>query len=97
MAQGMQVWDPAGTLIFDTNTMTSRILGTIVVTADTTADITVNVPVSTGKTLFWFNYTTGTIQLTVYQGDPANFPNRFAYAAHFLGPGAAGYIFYGEK
>ena len=96
MAQGMQVWDSAGTLIFDTNTMTGRILGTITVTANT-ADTIVNVPVSTGKTLFWFNYTTGTIQLIVYQANPGGFPNRFNYSAGFLGSGAAGYIFYGEK
>lgn len=41
MSQGLQVWNPAGQLILDTNMRLLKILGTVVATAPTGGSLTV--------------------------------------------------------
>lgn len=52
MAQGLQIWDASGNLIFDTSDRISRVLGIVTITANVSGSVT-NSGFS-GLSPFWF-------------------------------------------
>lgn len=67
MGAGLQVWDAAGNLIFDTPDRMGRIVNSTTTTAGVSGSLTYTVP--TGCTPFWFSTTAsqlnGTPKVTV--------------------------------
>ena len=53
MGTGLQIWDAAGHLIFDTPDRCGRIVGTTTTTANTSGSVNFTVP--TGCTPYWFS------------------------------------------
>lgn len=70
MAVGLQCRDPQGRIIFDTTTMTSRLLGSR--SAAVGHLEVVNVPVSAGKRLWYRAQIRGNVSCYLYQAGPAN-------------------------
>jgi len=52
MAAGLQVWNAAGSLIFDTSDYTFRYMGAFTFTNNPTSDVTVSTPGSVAGTYF---------------------------------------------
>lgn len=70
MPVGLQCWDANGTLTFDTTTMTSRVLGFGDYPVGTL--VTITVPVSPGKRLWYRSQITGPVNCILYQVGAAN-------------------------
>lgn len=70
MPVGLQLFDPQSRVIFDTNTMTSRLIGSRVASAGHFE--TVNVPVSPGKSLWYRCQIQGNVACYLFQAGPAN-------------------------
>ena len=75
MPQGIQVWDATGTLIFDTTTITARLIGYQTIT-NSSGNIT-NSQFSTGTPFYLFmpgSYTTTTSPQVVFSGTNMSWP-----------------------
>lgn len=98
MPVGLQCFDPQGNTIFDTTTMTGRILGSRVVSTNGYLE-RLTVPVSAGKRLWWYHYRSGTRAAYAYRATFTNpalnqGPNEFTLQTD-TGNGSA-FFFWGE-
>lgn len=90
MSAGLVIRDATGRVTLDTNTITSRPLGSLTVSTAAT-NVEVNVPVGAGKSLWVHFYVVGALQVFIRKH--ATVANRFVYTTQ--GAGTV-YIFYGE-
>ena len=91
--QGIEAFNSTGQRIFSTTTRTSRTLGRITVTQTMTSFV--DVPVGTGKTLFWFAFAAGEVSGGVYQ--VAGYPARLGYNFYIEAGQGPVVIIYGER
>lgn len=91
MPYGLQAWDAAGKLVFDTNTMTIRMGASLVVTSNGSGNIDY-VP-SFGKAFYAIGYQVGVIGFTslVKVSD-----TRFTWQTSSMSAGSMFIIIYGE-
>nr|WP_313631903.1 hypothetical protein [Brevundimonas naejangsanensis] len=93
MAEGINIWDASGNLIMDTNTMTSRPMGSLVVSYPYSTSI--NIPVGAGKRPWYHFYVNGNAAVGIsLSGNTLN----LTVSKPYYWNGAAGtvYLFYGE-
>lgn len=95
MPKGMLSKAVDGRVFLDTNTITSRVIGSMVVSSSTPAGgSVVSVPVTANKQLWVFYYMQGAASGLVVRNDPVAGSFRYYFDAT-LGPSTM-YIFYGE-
>ncbi|MGN6064877.1 hypothetical protein [Brevundimonas diminuta] len=93
MPSGLIIRDAAGRVTLDTNTITSRPLGSLVISSPA-KNVAVDVAVAAGKALWVFFYVVGGMEVFIRKHPTVT--NRFVYTASLPQPGAA-YVFYGES
>lgn len=91
MPSGIQTFNASGGKQFDIDLITSRVIGSLVVTSTPSGGSVQAVPVTANKQLWVFYYVVGAIVGKVVRNSPT--ANSFTYYA--TGTGTM-YIFYGE-
>jgi len=93
MPQGIQVWNAAGLLVFDSSVYTVRFAGVQTFTADTGSTI-INFTPGTGRTLFFYAVQAGEISFTYVNYYTST---QIEVILSGMQPGSSLNVFYGDK